>query len=112
MDELVTVPRPVSESRTPLGAVVQEFIGADVTTLPVVSEDLPPHRLVDADIALDLIAATSDSQLLGVTGGQQREQSSFQELLHHAYVPFAPGPVECVSSATGPESSRQKPARP
>lgn len=113
MDELINVPRPRAEARTPLGDAVQKFLQADVTTLPLVTEDLASHRLVDADIALEELAAASDpgspdaSQLLGVTGGQQREGASFQELLSHAFMSFAPGPVDYVSSATGPDSERR-----
>lgn len=107
MDELVNVPRPATDELTPLGVAVQEFLKADVTSLPLVTEELAPHRLVDADIALERLAEASHSRLLGVTGGQQREHSSFQELLHHAFVRFAPGPVEYVTSATGPDSERQ-----
>jgi hypothetical protein len=107
MDELINLPRPREDVLTPLGEAVQSFLGTDVTSLPLVTEDFPPHRLVDADIALEELAAASESQLLGVTGGQQRENSSFQELLSHAYLRIAPGPVDFVSSATGPDTERQ-----
>ncbi|MEO9014350.1 MAG: AAA family ATPase, partial [Terrimesophilobacter sp.] len=107
MDELINVPRPREEVLTPLGQAVQSFLGTDVTTLPLVTEDLAPHRLVDADIALEELASASESQLLGVTGGQQRDNASFQELLSHAFLRIAPGPVDFVSSATGPDTERQ-----
>ena len=113
MDELIHVPRARPEVLTPLGEAVQAFLGTDVTRLPLVTEDLPQHRLVDADIALAEIAAASESQLLGtsqllgVTGGQQRDNASFQELLSHPFLRIAPGPVDFVSSATGPDTERQ-----
>ena len=92
---------------SPRSEAVQAFLGTDVTRLPLVTEDLPQHRLVDADIALAEVAAASESQLLGVTGGQQRDNASFQELLSHPFLRIAPGPVDFVSSATGPDTERQ-----
>ncbi|WP_411722315.1 AAA family ATPase [Mycetocola sp.] len=73
----------------------------------MVTEDLPEHRLVDADIALDELNAVSASPVFGVTGGQQREHSSFQELMSSPFVRFAPGPVDYVSASTGPETERR-----
>ncbi|GAB3039188.1 AAA family ATPase [Parafrigoribacterium mesophilum] len=108
IDELINVPRPRPEMLTPLGEVVQSFLGTDVTALPLVTEDLPPHRLVDVDLALEALASQSPhSQLVGVSGGQQREQSAFPELLSNPFMRFAPGPVDYVERATGPDTSRQ-----
>jgi hypothetical protein len=107
MDELILTPRPQVDTRTPLGDRVQDFLEADVTTLPMVTEDLPEHRLVDADIALDELSAASAFPVFGVTGGQQREHSSFPELISSSFVRFAPGPVDYVSAATGPDTERR-----
>ena len=107
MDELILVPRPQAEERTPLGELVQDFLQRDVSSLPMVTEDVATHRLVDADIALDELSAGSASPVFGVTGGQQREHSSFQELMSSPFVRFAPGPVDYVSAPTGPDSERQ-----
>jgi len=105
MDELILVPRPQPESRTPLGDLVQDFLGTEVDTLPLVTENLPSHRLIDAELALDELG--SGSPVVGVTGGQQREHSSFPELIRNPFLRFAPGPVDYVSVATGPESERR-----
>jgi len=107
MDELILVPRPQAAERTPLGQLVQDFLQRDVSTLPMVTEDVATHRLVDADIALDELSAGSVAPVFGVTGGQQREHSSFQELMSSPFVRFAPGPVDYVSAPTGPDSERQ-----
>ena len=107
MDELILTPRPQVDTRTPLGEVVQDFLQTDVALLPMVTEDLAEHRLVDADIALDELNTTSGSPVFGVTGGQQREHSSFQELITSPFVRFAPGPVDYVSASTGPETERR-----
>ncbi|PJJ65190.1 AAA family ATPase [Compostimonas suwonensis] len=99
--------QPVRESElTPLGELVQRHLGTDVATLPVVSEMIAQHRLVDADIALELLGG-EDAQLVGVTGGQQRFQEDLPQLLSHAFVRFAPGPVDYTQADTGPDSSRQ-----
>ena len=107
MDELILAPRPLADARTPLGDLVQDFLQTDITILPMVTEDLATHRLVDADIALDELNAASASSVFGVTGGQQREHSSFQELISSPFLRFAPGPVDYVSAATGPDTERR-----
>ncbi|MGO4689195.1 AAA family ATPase [Glaciibacter sp. 2TAF33] len=107
VEELILAPRPPVDARTPLGELVQDFLQTDVTFLPMVTEDLATHRLVDADIALDELSAASPSPVFGVTGGQQREHSSFQELLSGPFFTFAPGPVDYVSAATGPDTERR-----
>ncbi|MCU1446890.1 hypothetical protein [Cryobacterium sp.] len=46
MDDLILVPRPQVDVRTPLGDLVQDFLGADVATLPSVSnENILPSRI-------------------------------------------------------------------
>lgn len=107
MNELFLTPRPQVDARTPLGDLVQDFLQTDVTILPMVTEDLATHRLVDADIALDELNVASAESVFGVTGGQQREHSSFQELLSSPFLSFAPGPVDYVSAATGPDTERR-----
>jgi hypothetical protein len=107
MDEVILVPRPQVDTRTPLGDTVQEFLQTDVATLPIITENLPSHRLVDVDLALDALSDEPGSSLFGVTGGQQREHSSFPELIRNSYVRYAPGPVDYVSVATGPDTERR-----
>lgn len=107
MNELILTPRPQVDTRTPLGDLVQDFLQTDVTILSMVTEDLATHRLVDADIALEELNAASAASVFGVTGGQQREHSSFQELLSSPFLRFAPGPVDYVSAATGPDTERR-----
>ncbi len=100
--------RPPADGLTPLGALVQEHLGRDVTELPVVEQVVAPHRLVDADLALAALAEPSDATPIGVTGGQMRDQSSLPELLNGAmHTPFGPGPVDYVSVPDGPDSVRR-----
>ncbi|KQO95862.1 AAA family ATPase [Leifsonia sp. Leaf264] len=113
IEEVLQSPRAFVEQRTPLGDVVAAFLRADIEAFPVISEDLAPHRLVDADIALDELAASgADTALdpprvIGVGGGSQREHSTFAELLRNPHVQFMPAPVDYVSSATGPATERR-----
>ena len=106
MDELILVPRPQLDTLTPLGELVQDFLQTEVAALPLVTEDIPSHRLVDADLALDELA-TDMSAAVGVTGGQQRDHSSFPELLSSAFARFGPGPVDYISVATSPTTERR-----
>ena len=66
---------------SPLGEKVTEHLGADASTLPIVSETLADHRLVDADIALTSLSRPDPETLIGVSGGQQRFHSTLSELV-------------------------------
>jgi len=94
-------------ARTPLGDVISEHLGADAAQLPVVQELIADHRLVDADIALDLIAAETGGRLIGVTGGEQRLHSGLAELISNPHARFAAGPVDYTERSTGPATSRR-----
>lgn len=106
LDEVVASHRRAT-TLTSLGEVVQEHLGTDVAALPVVTETILSHRLVDADLALEELASRSPSRLIGVTGGQMRWHERLPELLRHSHASFAPGPVDYESTPTGPDSSRQ-----
>lgn len=93
-------------TRTPLGDVISEHLGMDAAQVPVVLEQIADHRLVDADIALDLISGEGGGRLIGVAGGEQRMHSSFAELIANPHVRFDVGPVDFAERATGPSSSR------
>lgn len=93
---------------TRLGALVREHLGVAAHTVPVTTERLSAHRLADADIALGVIAAEDPAaRLVGVAGGMERHHEDTQSLLSHRYTGFAPGPVEYVTTPTGPGSTRE-----
>ncbi len=105
-------------SLTPLGQTITDFLAADVSRLPVITHELPAHRLVDADLALaelnrlgELESPTAGEHRgeppVGVTGGQQREHSSLSELLFSPFMKFDVGPIDYVSEADGPHSARR-----
>ncbi|MHA6695280.1 AAA family ATPase [Homoserinimonas sp. A520] len=106
LEEVIQQQRMRPAEVTPLGTIVQEHLGASVTELPVVSEPIAPHRLVDADIALEMLAG-DDSRLIGASGGQQRYHEDFPQLLMHPHMPFAPAPVDYITVDTGPDSRRR-----
>ncbi|SEN66918.1 AAA family ATPase [Cryobacterium luteum] len=92
---------------SPLGDAISEFLGANASTLPVVSETLADHRLVDADVALTTLGGLDQSNVRGVSGGQQRFHSSLSELVASPFQGFGLGPVDYSARATGPTSTRQ-----
>lgn len=94
-------------TRTPLGDLISDHLGSDAAALPVVVELIADHRLVDADIALDLIAAETGGTLIGVTGGEQRLHSGMGELISNPHTRFAAGPVDYAERATGPDTTRR-----
>jgi hypothetical protein len=97
--------RATVSARTPLGDVISEHLGTDAAEVSVVHEQIADHRLVDADIALEILAG--DGRLLGVSGGEQRHQHGLAELVSNPYLQYAPGPVDYAERATGPDSSRR-----
>lgn len=94
-------------TRTPLGDVISEHLGADAVTVAVVQEDVAPHRFVDADAALTSLSDEVDGTLVGITGGEQRYHSSMAELVSNPYTPFSVGALDFVERATGPRTNRR-----
>lgn len=94
-------------ARTPLGDVLSEHLGVDASEIAIVEEHILDHRLVDADIALDIMSAQAGGRSIGVRGGEQRLHSSLAELVTNTYAQFAPGTIDFVERATGPSTSRR-----
>ncbi|MCU1569746.1 MAG: protease regulatory subunit [Naasia sp.] len=86
---------PASPPRlTPLGEVVERHMGVDVTTVPLVTEDLAPLRLVDADVAMAELSGGVAP--LGVTGRHERVKESLPELLSHPWTRYTLPAVDDV----------------
>lgn len=95
-------------AETRLGALVSEHLGVAAHAVPVTTERLSAHRLADVDIALGVITADDpEARLVGVAGGMERHHEDTQSLFSHRYTGFAPGPVEYVSTPTGPGVTRE-----
>src|ERR687893_369359 len=87
------------ERLTPLGRIVEHHLGAEVRTLPTVSEKLPEHRLVDADIAVSLLA--EGGRLVGVSGGHHREMEGLAGLLSSPHFQYDEGPIDYREVSSG-----------
>lgn len=108
VQRLNEMPDDREASLTPLGISVRDYLGTDPAGLPLLREDLAPHRLVDADIALETLAARDDSAVLsGIGGGQERHQEDLAGLLVHRFTQFRVGQVEYSTAATGASTTRQ-----
>ncbi|MDW4574435.1 AAA family ATPase [Microbacterium sp. M3] len=99
--------REMRPARTPLGDLISEHLGTDAAQVPVVQEHIADHRLVDADLALDALAAAGEGRLIGITGGDQRHHQGLAEFASNGHLMYAPGPVDYAERATGPDSSRR-----
>jgi AAA+ superfamily predicted ATPase len=93
-------------TRTPLGDLISDHLGADAAEIAVVQELLADHRLVDADIALELLSSAVGGRLVGVSGGEQRLHNSMAELVSNPHMRFTPGAIDYAERATGPFTSR------
>ncbi|MEO6998834.1 MAG: AAA family ATPase, partial [Terracoccus sp.] len=83
-------------------------LGQAVGGLPIVAEQLPVHRVVDADIALDEIAEVAapdaGSTVIGIGGGDMRHHMTLGDLLQHGAqgMNLRVGQVDYASVPTGP----------
>lgn len=94
-----------------LADVLGEYLGVDLGALAIVSEHVPVHRVVDADLALDEVAGRDpEARVIGI-GGDVRHHVTFGDLLQRQVHGMTPrlGQVDYSSLATGPrpEDKRQ-----
>jgi len=91
--------------RTPLGDRISEHLGVDARTLAVVEESFPAHRIADLDAGFAALENES-SELIGVSGGQNKKYATLPDLIvNDAYV-FAEAAVDYVSADVGPAQQR------
>lgn len=105
LEEVIWQQRSAPSRLTPLGELVQQHLGSEVAQVPVVSEQVPAHRYIDADVALAVLGA--EGRLIGVTGGQQRQHEQLPELLSNPHASFGPGPVDYAAAAVDVDEQRQ-----
>ena len=85
--------------------VLEEHLGMRPDRLAIVTEDVPEHRLVDADIAMAEIAGRDPgSRLVGLGGGDTRHHFTLGDQLQHARRGHGRelGQVDYLQAATGP----------
>lgn len=92
--------------RTPLAGIVSDHLAADAAALPVTVEQVPDHRLVDLDIAMNELADATKGRVLGVSGGEQKQHQSLVDLLSNAFMAFDEAPVDYGFRSTGPHATR------
>jgi len=92
---------------TPVGERIREHLGVDPQSVPVVTEEFPDHRLVDADIALEELAGTAEDALVGIAGDDSRFHSSVSELIANPHTRWATGPVSYAPRATSADDTRR-----
>ncbi|WP_460625956.1 AAA family ATPase [Intrasporangium mesophilum] len=93
-----------------LEPVLSEHLGVSVVGLPVVTEPVPPHRGVDADIALTLLADEDpDARLIGLAGDMRHHMTLGDLLQFGGHGPVRIGQVDYLQMDTGPgpEDRRQ-----
>ena len=104
---------PEDEGGEPLVQVLTAHLGAPAEQLAVVTEEIPVHRLVDADIALEELAAPdAEARLIGIGGGDVRHHFTLGDLLQAGR--FGPGrvpvgQVDYLRLATGPRPEDTRP---
>lgn len=93
--------------------VLEAHLGVRPDGLAVVTEDVQPHRLVDADIAMTEIAGLDpEHRLIGLGGGDMRHHMTFADQLQGARLGHAGvgqvGQVDYLRSPTGPRTEDQR----
>lgn len=103
-----------TQQRFPEGEQLQSaltgHLGVAAGSLPVVIEQIPPHRFVDADIQMAELAGGDPSfRLVGIGGGDQRHHHSLSDMLQQGQV-YRNAPLaqpDYTNLAVGPEEQRQ-----
>lgn len=115
MDDFAELVRMAqSRHRPPQGEQLVDalagHLGEPPHGLPVVVEEIPAHRFVDADIILAGIAADDPgSRLIGIGGGDHRHHLSFSDMLSQTemHPPFPLAQPDYTNLAVGPAEQRQ-----
>lgn len=95
---------------TQLLTTLTDHLGAPAESLPVVVEEIPPHRFVDVDILMaEITGEDTDSRLVGIGGGDQRHHQSLSDMLQQSrlYPQFPQSQPDYTNLAVGPDEQRQ-----
>ena len=104
---------PEDDGGEPLVHVLTDHLGVPAEQLAVVTEEVAAHRAVDADIALEVLAAPdAEARLVGIGGGDMRHHFTLGDLLQAGRVGpgrIPVGQVDYLRLDTGPrpEDTRQ-----
>ncbi len=93
-----------------IGDELSAHLGVPAHDLPVVTDEVPGHRYVDVDIALERIAARdADARIVGIGGGDARYHVDLADMIQpgpRGWHRFPLAQVDYVNVATGPDSER------
>ncbi|WP_104116049.1 ATP-binding protein [Arthrobacter sp. B1805] len=91
-----------------LADTLSAHLGAAAGTVPIVVEEVPAHRFIDADIVLEGITG-QDARLVGIGGGDQRHHMSLSDMLQHSqvYPSFPLSQPDYANLPIGPDEQRQ-----
>lgn len=108
MVRLAQEAQPHSARGRELIETLSAHLGADPGTIPVVVEEVPGHRFVDADIVLESLMGDS-ARLVGVGGGDQRHHMSFSDMIQQSqmYPNFPLSQPDYANLPVGPDEQRQ-----
>lgn len=96
-----------------LSSAVSAHLGVDAAGLAVVTETVPMHRVVDADIALaELADLDPGARLVGIGGGDFRHHATFGDLLQmgrhgHGRIPVGQVDYQRLDTGPGADDNRQ-----
>ncbi|MHA7155287.1 AAA family ATPase [Arthrobacter sp. TMN-50] len=108
MVRVVQEAQPVSPRGRELLDTLTAHLGVEPSTLPVVVEEVLPHRFVDADIVLASLTGT-EGRLVGIGGGDQRHHLTLSDMLQHSelYPSFPLSQPDYTNLPIGPDEQRQ-----
>ncbi|WP_418907696.1 AAA family ATPase [Glutamicibacter endophyticus] len=106
LSRLVLNHQPESESPR-LVPVLREFLGAEPSTVPVLTENFSAHRLADANIVLDdIVGRDPNAKLIGFAGRERHHMELADHLESSGPVGFI-GEPDYISMAVGPDEQRR-----
>ncbi|GAB3549566.1 AAA family ATPase [Arthrobacter tumbae] len=108
MVRLVQSAQPTSENGRELVNALAAHLGVPPSSLPLVVEEVPVHRLVDADIILASLVG-ENSTLTGIGGGDQRHHMSLSDMVQQSdmYPNFPLSQPDYANLPVGPDEQRQ-----
>lgn len=107
-DKARRLPYLPDETYADLTQAVDKHLGVASSGLVVLEEDVPRHRFVDWDIALEEMASRDpEAQLVGMGGGASRYNTSLSEITGREWDSYPLGQVEYVNVPSGPGQTRQ-----
>lgn len=107
MVRLAQETQPQSARGRELVDILTAHLGADPSGVPVVVEDVGPHRFVDADIILE--SMTAGGRCVGIGGGDQRHHMTLSDMIQQSetYPNFPLSQPDYANLPVGPDEQRQ-----